>query len=461
MLEYQPIMARTEAGEQNTNSWAVNTALRTRAWLEGYIREPYPDEAQRAATRNKFLGAGAALAVVLFAAGVVAPEALPRASDYLRDNGMIASTTPIKRTSFTFPKTLPTEDTYAGMPGNSFVDLSGSNQVVDVGRAVVINTAPTSMDLTLRVNKFALRELATSTTLGTAIGEDRAAHIVLVPFSLQNPNKAAINEFMKAESDLIDESPELETMNRVSKYLYGETDSTIDNTKAKPMKSIMPISLVDTLYIQAARKMGFKHTSPTNLFVGVFAAGLLGGGGGSDQDALGYELSKKLTETIIIAGENTKLDPKNLPPAVTRFIENNPPISVTAFNKSKFDKEWLKSGAPFASKSTPPSSVDESYLIDPVDECSIGEITQSSNTAPAVINFAVGVAYKNPGPNKHITDQQYDYNGDGLWDTDFDNKNSGLQTFTADKPGTHFFAARVRFNKGLQTKPCYGSVDLK
>lgn len=429
----------------------VQAALRLRGWLEIYIREPQPDEIQKAARRNRWL-AGATAVIGLTTLGVL--SYLPDISDYLRNRGIFDSTTPIKSGTFYFPASFS-----SGNPdrrGDNLVDLSGSNQVADGGRSVIINTAPGSFGLSVRINKGVLAQLSSSKGLGTALEKDQILYTLLVPFSLKASDKTAVNRFLQAEADLIEESNQLRNSNRAARHLQGESDTLTIPLDTK--KAITPISLTDTLFEDVGSSLGTNFKTATTL-VSLFPAGL-SGGGLTEMDNLGNALNTRYLKSVITANPNTKLDLKNLPLELTRFIENNPAITVTQYDKSRFDREWLKTKKLLPPKPTPKPTIEPPAYLDESEECFVTILrTPDQKTTP--VDFAVGVNYKHPEKRRNVRAAQWDFNGDGIWDTPLSwDQYTSQSRILPPSPKTPVITARVQFTDGGQTKPCSATVTL-
>ncbi len=88
-----------------------------------------------------------------------------------------------------------------------------------------------------------------------------------------------------------------------------------------------------------------------------------------------------------------------------------------------------------------------------ISTCSVNALTNSNN--PLAIDFYSGVSTFD---NKYIISSQWDFNGDGTWDTDMSSSNSTTYTYSGN--GTYTAKLRVKLSDGEITDTCTKSVTV-
>lgn len=100
----------------------------------------------------------------------------------------------------------------------------------------------------------------------------------------------------------------------------------------------------------------------------------------------------------------------------------------------------------------------------PKSTCQVNVASKSSDSAPSTITLAAGAPYIYKPANladKYITAVQWDYDGDGNWDTEMSSSNQGLIQRTYQSQGTHTVKAKIQLSDGEVTDICNNSFTLQ
>lgn len=99
----------------------------------------------------------------------------------------------------------------------------------------------------------------------------------------------------------------------------------------------------------------------------------------------------------------------------------------------------------------------------PKTVCQVNIASKSSEKAPATVNLVAGANIVKP-PNladKYITAVQWDYDGDGSWDTEMSASLAVIVSKEYTQPGTYTVKAKVQLSDGEVTDTCSNSFNLQ
>lgn len=98
----------------------------------------------------------------------------------------------------------------------------------------------------------------------------------------------------------------------------------------------------------------------------------------------------------------------------------------------------------------------------PKTTCVVGIVSKSSETVPSTVTLTAGAnIYKPPNlADKYITAAQWDFNGDGIWDTDMSASSYQMIPREYTEAGNYTVKARVQLSDGETTDTCSNSFSL-
>lgn len=93
-------------------------------------------------------------------------------------------------------------------------------------------------------------------------------------------------------------------------------------------------------------------------------------------------------------------------------------------------------------------------------EVSGGCSSSKSGTAPLTISFVYAASWYNTpsGSNDYVTNVQWDFNGDGSWDTAYDTANQHPAPYTYSQSGNYTPRMHLQTNNGLESDICTGNI---
>ncbi|MFV1917589.1 MAG: PKD domain-containing protein [Patescibacteria group bacterium] len=94
--------------------------------------------------------------------------------------------------------------------------------------------------------------------------------------------------------------------------------------------------------------------------------------------------------------------------------------------------------------------------VNPVPTSTCGIVTSVSGSNPLAVNLAYSVT---PVNNSYMTGAQWDFDGNGSWDTDLSQSN-GSTTHTYPTSGTYKVKLRLQMSDGTFTNTCSKSVTV-
>lgn len=83
----------------------------------------------------------------------------------------------------------------------------------------------------------------------------------------------------------------------------------------------------------------------------------------------------------------------------------------------------------------------------------------SSGSAPLAVNFIYGASFYGVSDD-YVTDVQWDFNGDGTWDTLYDYSSQHPPVYTFSNPGNYTAKMHLKTNKGTETDLCTKSITV-
>lgn len=91
--------------------------------------------------------------------------------------------------------------------------------------------------------------------------------------------------------------------------------------------------------------------------------------------------------------------------------------------------------------------------------CSINALNATSGPAPLAVDFIYGASIYGSG-NDYVTDVQWDFNGDGTWDTPYDFSSQHPPAYTYSNPGNYTAKMHLKTNNGLEADICTKSITV-
>lgn len=431
----QQIEARSGVND-SSESWATRATLGFERWMASYIR-PYDPEKE--ARRHRLLIAEAraiGLAVALLIVGPwVSPRVTPHVIDGLRDQGVLDATTPITL-GFNPPnRTLTTE-----LGGSRLVDLSNPHDLAVGGRGTVSNATP---GLGLRINLDVLEEVTTNPAYNIDIPENNLVHSLVLPLSTTNERTLQELIFLNNEA------------------LRVATFSDLDNiAKRQHIEYIYADEEVSRL-----NRLGLVPKSEPKPMVGLPLIAILGGP--SLEQQISVVLSEKWLNGIVkfsnMFPKQIPLDVDNISKQFEKLIKEEAlPIQVTHFDKRMFDsrnkKRVFPTPTPFPTP-IPSPTPSLQFSLDEAQKCFITIQGVSSNTPPAEVEFAMGAIINKSG-NLYITAVQWDFDGDGRWDTAMGQDQHIPQKRLYTQLGRNTIGGQIQISDGTTSKPCFTSFVL-
>lgn len=83
----------------------------------------------------------------------------------------------------------------------------------------------------------------------------------------------------------------------------------------------------------------------------------------------------------------------------------------------------------------------------------------SSGTSPLSVTFTYGAAFYNTN-NDYVSDVQWDFNGDGTWDTAYDTANQHPSPYTFTQFGVYYAKMHLKTHNGLESDACSTSITV-
>lgn len=126
----------------------------------------------------------------------------------------------------------------------------------------------------------------------------------------------------------------------------------------------------------------------------------------------------------------------------------SPTVQSTSNNQN------VKSPVP---KSTPKPTLKPTPTSPPktLATCLVNALVSSDN--PLTVNFHYGLNLN--GLNAYATDYQWDYDGNGSWDTDFSKNNTNIN-YTYPRQGSYNVKLQVKLSNGQVTDVCTKSINV-
>lgn len=90
--------------------------------------------------------------------------------------------------------------------------------------------------------------------------------------------------------------------------------------------------------------------------------------------------------------------------------------------------------------------------------CSINT-NVTSGSAPLAINFSYGASFNGTGDD-YVTDVQWDFNGDGTWDTPYDYSSQNPPVYTFSAPGNYTAKMHLKTKQGTETDICTKNITV-
>lgn len=82
----------------------------------------------------------------------------------------------------------------------------------------------------------------------------------------------------------------------------------------------------------------------------------------------------------------------------------------------------------------------------------------TSGSAPLAVDFIYGAIFK--GTDDYVTDVQWDFNGDGTWDTAYDYSSQHPPVYTFPNPGNYTAKMHLKTHNGVETDICTKSITV-
>ncbi len=89
--------------------------------------------------------------------------------------------------------------------------------------------------------------------------------------------------------------------------------------------------------------------------------------------------------------------------------------------------------------------------------CNINAST-TSGQSPLTVNFVYGAYFY--GTNDYVTDVQWDFNGDGTWDTPYDYDSQHPAPYTYSTPGNYTAKMHLKTHNGMETDVCTSNITV-
>ncbi len=90
------------------------------------------------------------------------------------------------------------------------------------------------------------------------------------------------------------------------------------------------------------------------------------------------------------------------------------------------------------------------------------QTTPSSGPAPLSVNFVYGASWYNTGygGNDYVTNVQWDFNGDGNWDTSYDTSSQHPSPYTFSSSGNYTAKMHLQTHAGLESDVCTATITV-
>lgn len=82
-----------------------------------------------------------------------------------------------------------------------------------------------------------------------------------------------------------------------------------------------------------------------------------------------------------------------------------------------------------------------------------------SGPAPLAVDFVYGAEFHNTGDD-YVTDVQWDFNGDGTWDTPYNSDSQHPPVYTFSNPGSYTAKMHLKTHEGKETEICTKSITV-
>lgn len=82
----------------------------------------------------------------------------------------------------------------------------------------------------------------------------------------------------------------------------------------------------------------------------------------------------------------------------------------------------------------------------------------TSGSAPLAVDFNYGASFK--GTDDYVTDVQWDFNGDGTWDTAYDYSSQHPPVYTFSNTGNYTAKMHLKTHNGVETDICTKSITV-
>lgn len=89
--------------------------------------------------------------------------------------------------------------------------------------------------------------------------------------------------------------------------------------------------------------------------------------------------------------------------------------------------------------------------------CSIN-VDKSSGPAPLTVTFVYGASYAQS--DGYVTDVQWDFNGDGSWDTSYDTSQQHPSPYTFSSPGSYNSKMHLKTQGGRESDVCSTTITV-
>lgn len=110
------------------------------------------------------------------------------------------------------------------------------------------------------------------------------------------------------------------------------------------------------------------------------------------------------------------------------------------------------------SASSQPSSAQPTPTPEPKVVCGV-HFDPGSGTAPVDVKLIYSASF-NVSTGDYVTNVQWDWDGDGNWDTDF-SANNQHTTHTFDKAGTYNVKMKLQTQQGITTEVCSNTITIQ